>query len=293
MANSSKLQNIIHDQRLDSYLKLKIYLYILDVSKREGGCKNNIKELSRELETEYTKATRTVNTLLSSGIVSLSSDGKTLQPMAPKCWRKGNVEYCLKGNTDNRVKKATCCLKGNISQEKKNQKKKNPNTILKRLRGGVVVEEGCRGETKNGATTTRIPSDSSTDTAPETDDGITESEKKEMFSRLLDIYPESKIGPEAEAYRVFSSIPHLDREFPVMATQIEDLTSIPGKEWEEADNHFVPFLKTYLTTRYWLTKYQNHRRTPDSTFSIESIRRSMKDRSERVDLDDIAKSFGL
>lgn len=112
MANSSKLQNIIHDQRLDSYLKLKIYLYILDVSKREGGCKNNIKELSRELETEYTKATRTVNTLLSSGIVSLSSDGKLLQPMAPKC--------CLKGNIDNRVKKATCCLKGNISQEKKN-----------------------------------------------------------------------------------------------------------------------------------------------------------------------------
>lgn len=114
-----------------------------------------------------------------------------------------------------------------------------------------------------------------------------------MFSRLLKIYPESKIGPEAEAYRVFSSIPHLDQEFPIMATQIEDLTSIPGKEWEEADNHFVPFLKTYLTTKYWLTKYQNHRRTPDSSFSIESIRRSMKARSERVDLDDIAKSFGL
>lgn len=294
MANSSKLQNIIHDSRLDSYLKLKIYLYILDVSKREGGCKNNIKELSRELEIEYTKATRTVNTLLSSGIVSLSSDGKLLQPMAPKCCRKGNIECCPKGNTDNRVKKATCCLKGNVfPEEKKNQKKKNSNTKLKRLRGGDSYKGGVGGEGRNGTPPPRIPSDSSTETEPETDDGITEPEKKEMFSRLLELYPESKIGPEAEAYRVFSSIPHLDREFPIMATQIEDLTSRPGKDWDEANGLYVPMLVVYLSTEYWERKYQNIRQKPDSTFSIEAIRRSLKSRSERVDLDDIAKDFGL
>lgn len=178
-------------------------------------------------------------------------------------------------------------------EEKKNQKKKNPNTEFKRLRGGDSYKGGVGGEGRNGTPPPRIPSDSSTETEPETDDGITEPEKKEMFSRLLELYPESKIGPEAEAYRVFSSIPHLDRQFPVMATQIEDLTSRPGKDWDEANGLYVPMLVVYLSTEYWERKYQNIRQKPDSSFSIESIRRSMKARSERVDLDDIAKSFGL
>lgn len=115
-----------------------------------------------------------------------------------------------------------------------------------------------------------------------------------MFSRLLEIYPESKIGPEAEAYRVFSSIPHLDRQFPVMATQIEDLTSRPGKDWDEANGLYVPMLVTYLSTDYWERKYQNIRQKPNSSYSIEAIRSSLKSQSsEKMDIEDIAKSFGL
>lgn len=294
MANSSKLQNIIHDQRLDSYLKLKIYLYILDVSKREGGCKNNLKEISRELETEYTWLTVIIKGMLESKIIAVSCDGKTLQPMVPKCWVKPNIKSWGKPNIQNSVKSPTCWGKPNISVEKKNQKKKNPNTILKRLRGGDSYKGGVGGEGRNGTPPPRIPSDSLTDTTPKTDDGITEPEKKEMFSRLLEIYPESKIGPEAEAYRVFSSIPHLDRQFPVMATQIEDLTSRPGKDWDEANGLYVPMLVTYLSTDYWERKYQNIRQKPDSSYSIEAIRSFLKSQSsEKMDIEDIAKSFGL
>lgn len=293
-----KLQDILHDPRLDTYLKLKIYLYILDASRTKEGCKANKIAICTVLDIPYRWGKIAINEMLADKIISVDFSKKTyvLEPLNPSRKKGQNVpqkkgQIVPSESSDKSSQKGQnvpFSLEERTKEDSYPYKLNSSKEVVVAIRG---VSGGNNHNDGNGATTTGIPLDS------RTENGVTDEERRKMFELLTDAYPQNHIGSRTEAYFEFQLIPHLDAEFPVMMAQIEDLTSRPGKEWNEEDSHFVPFLKDYLDRRYWRTKYQNRTLYPSSSYSIESIRQSIESEkkadSDKTDLSALASDLGL